>query len=474
MPSLLPDLVEEFAASLGDLRLNRRLKTMVAALAAEPAQSLPRALGDVAGVEGGYRFLRNPRVKPDALSAPHRDATWTRAAEADGTILAVEDTTEVRFNGTATRDGLGTLINDGQGFYLHGALLVEMQGTGQSVPLGVAAYETMVRPHGRASRKRGTHWKRRYSAPDNERLRWHRVADAVAEEARARQLAVVHVADREADEYSLLSRLIENDQRFVVRLRFDRRTLDDGEWASTIVERAEGMLEREVAISARTKLGDGRRKSKNPRNARTATLTFRAAEVTFPRPRHAKNTAAMLRLHLVDVVELSPPPGEEPVRWMLLTTEPIGTGAEIERIVDIYRGRWLIEELWKALKTGCAYEDRQLESRTTLENALALFVPIAWHMLLIRSVARAHPDAPATSVVTYRQLNLLRRIAALKNRWGLRLPEEPTARDILLGIARMGGHLPQNGEPGWLVLRRGLDDLYALEYGAALLETDEM
>src|SRR5688572_14939895 len=147
VPSLLPDLVEEFAAPLGDLRLNRRLKTMVAALAADPGQSLPRALGDVAGVEGGYRFLRNPRVKPDALSAPHRDAAWTRAAEADGMILAIEDTTEVRFNGTATRDGLGSLINDGQGFYLHGALLVEMQATGQSVPLGVAAYETMVRAH---------------------------------------------------------------------------------------------------------------------------------------------------------------------------------------------------------------------------------------------------------------------------------------------------------------------------------------
>src|SRR5688572_10404099 len=61
VPSLLPDLVEEFAAPLGDLRLNRRLKTMVAALAADPGQSLPRALGDVAGVEGCYRFLRNPR-----------------------------------------------------------------------------------------------------------------------------------------------------------------------------------------------------------------------------------------------------------------------------------------------------------------------------------------------------------------------------------------------------------------------------
>lgn len=466
MRARIPSVRGEFAESLADRRLNRRLGLLVDALRREPARSLPRALGTVAAAEAGYRFLRNRRVTPDALSAGHREQTWRRAADAE-LVLSVEDTTEVRFNGVATREGLGSLINDGQGFFLHAALLVGMGA--HPVPLGVGAYETLVREHGRPSRKKGTHWKQRYRAPDNERLRWHRVSATVGEQARSHGLSVIHVADREADEYSLLSRWVTSSERFVARLRFDRKVLGTGEWATDVVERAEAVAQREVPISARTKSGKGRRKSQQPRRARQATLALRVAQVTFPRPSHAVGEPALC-LNLVDVVELAPPDGEEPIRWLLLTTEPVTTVAEIERVVDIYRARWLIEEFWKALKTGCAYEDRQLESRTTLENALAIFLPMAWHMLLVRTTGRCNPEAPPTAVVTAAQLALLRRIARVPtNRWGLRLPTHPNARDIMLAIARMGGHLPQNGDPGWLILRRGLDDLYALEAAAELL-----
>jgi hypothetical protein len=42
-----------------------------------------------------------------------------------------------------------------------------------------------------------------------------------------------------------------------------------------------------------------------------------------------------------------------------MTTEPIDTPEQILAVVDGYRHRWKIEELFKALKTGCAYEKRQ-------------------------------------------------------------------------------------------------------------------
>ena len=37
-----------------------------------------------------------------------------------------------------------------------------------------------------------------------------------------------------------------------------------------------------------------------------------------------------------------------------MTTEPIDTVEQVLRIVDWYRARWVIEEFFKALKTGCA------------------------------------------------------------------------------------------------------------------------
>jgi hypothetical protein len=55
--------------------------------------------------------------------------------------------------------------------------------------------------------------------------------------------------------------------------------------------------------------------------------------------------------------------------------------------------RWTIEELNAALKTGCAYESRQFESRHALLNILALTLPVACEVLALRSRTRDCLDA---------------------------------------------------------------------------------
>jgi hypothetical protein len=47
----------------------------------------------------------------------------------------------------------------------------------------------------------------------------------------------------------------------------------------------------------------------------------------------------------------------------------------------------------------------------------------------------------------------------------LRLPRRPTVREALLAVAALGGHIKNNGAPGWLVLYRGFRDLTLLEIG---------
>ena len=45
----------------------------------------------------------------------------------------------------------------------------------------------------------------------------------------------------------------------------------------------------------------------------------------------------------------------------------------------------------------------------------------------------------------------------------------------MLGIAGLGGHIKNNGDPGWIVLGRGLDKLLAFEEGYRLATAqDEM
>jgi len=110
------------------------------------------------------------------------------------------------------------------------------------------------------------------------------------------------------------------------------------------------------------------------------------------------------------------------------------------------------------LKTGCAFEKRQLESFHALSNALAVFSIVAWRMLLARAVVRAHPDGSPTSVLSRDQLRLIRH--------RLKLPRLPaTAGEALHAVARLGGHLKRNGDPGWLTLGRGFEKLLFLQAG---------
>jgi hypothetical protein len=469
MPFAVTDVLGEFdKLQLPDKRTGRRVRRMVAALAKDPRASFPVAMGSVAATEAAYRWLRNRRTVPAKLIEPHHDESWARARQA-GTVLSLEDTTEMRFGGRAVREGLGLLLNNGQGFFLHAALLVAFDE--HPVPLGVAAYEVLVREKARNKKDP----QRDYADPKNERRRWTRVLKSVDQRAAREGLSVIHVGDRETDDFGLMAECYIGGGRFVFRMRFDRRDACTDEVTSKLLEQAPILLERDVELGTRTKLGTGRRKPKHPRpQTRSARLAIRATEILLRRSKPGGDAAPYVPVNVVEVIETSPPPGEEPVLWRLATTEPISTPEEVGRIVDIYRARWLIEEYWKSLKTGCAFEERQLESRKTLENALVLFMPIAWQLLLIRAVARATPKAPASAVLSPRLLLLLRRVADRENHWNLRLVQDPTAHDAALAIARLGGHLPQNGDPGWQVLRRGLQVLLDMQATLQLLGLPEM
>ena len=162
---------------------------------------------------------------------------------------------------------------------------------------------------------------------------------------------------------------------------------------------------------------------------------------------------------MVVVREIDPPEEFEPVDWILYTSLPVDSAEQIEAIVDHYRGRWLIEEFNKALKTGCSLESRQLESLDSLLTLTAILIPIACQSLALRAADRVQPEAPASTVITDRQVIILRSLVHLK------VPEAPTVHDALLAVARLGGHLRHNGPPGWLVLARGLRKLLLLEQG---------
>ena len=450
MPTV--DSLGEFAGlKLGDARREARVREVVGAMQADPAAPFPVAMGSVAEREALYRLLNNPRVTLGPLLEPHARQTLARVANARERPIVAIDKTFFVFGGESDREGLERVGGNKQGFDTFFALALSSERR----PHGVLAAHPLE-GHGRSTASS-----------------WHEFIEQAAAPLETAKIQPIFVMDREADAYALLERLIRTKRDFVVRASALRTVHDEDltdESLNEVAARAAVTLTKNVRLSRRAKVGRSTRERKKfpPRASRDAVLSVRACPVTLPKRPHVKDAELdALNVHLVQVLEVHPPKDVEPVEWLLLTTLPIGDATCVEAVIDIYRARWTIEEFFKALKTGCAFERRQLESKHALTNALGLLVPIAWRLLSLRVLADETPDAPASSILANDEIIVLRRVSK-----DTKLSQEPTAAEVVEALAGIGGHFPQNGRPGWLVIWRGLQKVMDLVEGFRLAQAE--
>lgn len=394
----------------------------------------------VAEREAFYRLINNDDVTLPALIEPHSAHTVARMLTCMERPIIAVDKTKFMFTGEGEREGLERVSHNKQSL----EVLVAMAVRTSRQTHGVLAAQDLDGA-GKVSAEQ-----------------WDGFIDEACREAEAAGLQPIIAIDREADIYELFHLLLQRNRDFVIRVSWDRIASEFGqetdEKLRAIVGRAGTMLTRTVQLSRRV---DGDRTTGNKRNhparlARDAKLTVRAACVDIARPPSKKLRAlpSHLTLQVVLVSEEDPPADMQPVDWLLITTLPINDSTSVEAIVDAYRRRWPIEEFFKSLKSGCSFESRQLESRHALLNALGLMIPIAWRLLELRTLAEDDPSAQATTILEPDEIHVLRKLVK-----DVKLGATPTVSEAMLAIAALGGHIRQNGRPGWLVLHRGFDTL---------------
>lgn len=450
----LGDIDDEFAGvDLGDKRRDARLRRIATRIAASPAQSFPKLVGSVAEREALYRLLSNDAVEWRAIIEPHFAATVARSTN-QGRTRVVHDTTDFVFSGD--RDGMGTVLQRTRGFFGHFALAISAGE--ERIPLGVVGLTPYVRQTGAATqplneRKR---FVRKTPRREKESSRWETLAIEVNH--RFATDDVIHVMDQEADDFVLFAALQQAGLRFVIRGTGARLLERGGDNVQSVLDAQPVEMFRTVPLSARPKDRAAKnRKAHPPRQERMAQLQVRWAPLDVAKPQHAQTDTTSVALWVVQVFEPAPPPGEAPIEWTLFTSERVDDLISATAVVDHYRARWRIEEYFRALKQGCAVQTRQIESYDAMLRALALFIPIAWRLLLLRSLGQDVTPLPAEAVFDEDEMAA---IAVLIDHKCLRkLPDAPTLRDVMLAIAAIGGHIRQNGEPGWIVLGRGFEDV---------------
>jgi hypothetical protein len=371
-------------------------------------------------------------------------------------VLAIQDTTEINFRTKpGRRRGLGEIgKGSGHGVLAHAMAAVDADS---GAFLGLLAGEVYTR----CGRVDVPHAER--ALEDKESRRWVETP-LKAKPALAKAAQVTFISDREGDLYAAWASVPDERHHALVRLMHDR-ALADGGTLYGAADRLAFIATRRVELAATAS-----------RAARQAELSLRfgAVEIARPENKYLRHLPRAVTLRYVEVVERNPPEGVEPVRWRLLTTHAVDNIAMAWRIVDWYRQRWIIEQLFRLMKKqGLEIEDSQLATAEGLTKLAAIAVKAAAVTLQLVQARDGRSDEPASNAFAETEIAILDALNA-KLEGKTALQNNPHLAHSLAWaawiIAKLGGWdgYKSSKPPGPITFRHGLERFYALADGWAL------
>jgi hypothetical protein len=425
--------------------------------------SIPAACGGRAEMEAAYRFFDNDKVTFDRVLRPHMDRTLERVAE-QAVVLLVQDTSEIDLTRPEQEvTGVGDLDESRRGFLLH-----EMQAfTPDGTPLGTVWADILNRTDGvsHAPAAVKDYQKKHTPIEEKESMRWLtglRQARSVAEQWP--KVQCICLADSEADIYELFAEPHgAQPVHWLIRACQDRaletstaQHLREHVLATPVLYQVELLIRGRKAMTAVEE-----RSRRQNRETRQASVEVRSATLTLRAPWRFDRELPPITVNVVLVREPSPPTGEAPVEWILVTTLPIDTPEQVRTIVSYYCVRWCIEILFRTLKSGCRIERRRFEHVDRVLPCLALYLIVAWRTLFVCRMGRSCPDLDCEAIFEPSEWKAV---------WvavhGKKPPKKiPRLQDMVHLIARLGGYVdrPKN-EPGAQTVWIGLQRMYDLAW----------
>jgi len=456
---------------LKDKRLNNRLAEVLSQLGGHPTASIPAACGGYAEMAAAYRFFDNDNVDLDNVLQPHIEATRRRMAEQEVVILP-QDTTEVDLTRPEQQvAGAGPL--DGgtrRGVFLHLTHAFTPDGT----PLGTVGAMVWARdevPPSPASERRA----RLHKTPieDKESYRWvEALQQAEAETRRTPNTRFVCVADSEADIYELLVEGQAESRKldWIVRACRNRsmgggdaKDTENTELAAAEKHVREHVLSQDVLFrqsikvrGRKAKITCDRRSRRQPRRSRTAEVEVHAGRVTLRPPWRPDRKLPQVAVNVVLVLEINPPADDVPVEWMLLTSLPIDDAEQVRQVIQYYCVRWMIEIVFRTLKSGCRVEGRRFEHVDRFLPCLAVYLIVTWRTLYVCHLSRAFPKISCETLFEPGEWKSVCRVSSRQP-----APSQPPSLSAMVRmVAQLGGYVnrKRNAEPGpqtvWLGLQR--------------------
>lgn len=432
---------QEFStARLYDSRLKKRLNQIAKDFYDYSTGSIPARCGSRAKTVATYRFLSNPEVTMEIILTAHAEATIERLKE-ETLVLAPQDTTILDYSLHPSTEDLGptnNLKDKSQGLILHDTVAFSEQGT----PLGVLDAQCWARDpedKGKSARRK------ELPTCQKESAKWLRSFQKLTLlNELCPETTFVSIGDREADLYEFFT-LAANPQspELLVRIGAGRKRKVE---ADCIFKK---MAQKEIAEHLQVTVpGKGSQKE------RKAELNVRYAQVKLDPPL-GKPEASPVELYCIYLLEANPPANIKPLQWLLLTTVPVDSFADAQRVTTWYTRRWGIEVYHRILKSGLKVETHQLRTAERLETCLAVDMVVAWRIFNLTMLGREKPDLPCSVYFSEDEWQAL----YILSKDSVRLPnKQPTLKEAVFMLARIGGFQGRksDGFPGAEVLWRGL------------------
>jgi len=435
---------------------------------------------------GYYRFLSNEKVTPCELiyESTRLDIGSTKGKD----ILVLQDSTSIGLDRKLRhkdywQDKIGVIDdNCTPGFYLHCSLSIDWESF--SV-LGLGDIALYTRPLNRLSqeeRLRARTARRKLPLEQQESHVWALCAsNSISQMKESRRVTVV--MDQGGDKYEVLGRILADSfVEALWRSKEDRQVVEGGVVTGRRLSDVLGGLpwspSRPTAIRALDHYSKSSGK-RVQRAGRIALIRVRYAKVCLALPSGLRRECAALRraLYVVEAEEVSStvPPGEEPIKWRLLTTWEVCTDGQAWKVVEAYQARWFIEQLFRILKKqGLHIENTQFKTVQSIKNQAIMAICTSTKALQLTLAREGTPFIPIETMFDEAQqaaLIILNKEFSGKTQKQLN-PHDPTSLAWAAWvIARMGGWkgYATQRPPGPITMMRGLEAFEKFQWASRVL-----
>lgn len=441
--------------NFGDKRLTDRASYIQDRLRVKYGQPLSKVFKNASDLKRTYEFLANSKTSFQLVTEPSHYQTANYVKELP-VILSLGDTTFLDYKKIKVkREEYGPIGNGGNGLILHTSLAVDPD-SGQ--PWGILWEKLWKREKAQKGKRKGSKTRK---IEEKESYKWveaiKNVPEVLQEVNPISGQKIIHVFDREGDISEVFQEVQSQEYCGVlVRATHNRSLKNEGDYLWDYLKEQPLKFSTEIELPKNHK-----------RKERTANLEIRFCQVKLRSPQRLKETDGF-NVYAVYASEIDVPEGEEPISWMLLTTEIVESVESAKMMLRWYSYRWLIEEYHKILKSGCKVESYRLAGNS-MEVLLGFLTRIAADLLRMTYLQRNQPERSAKEIFTPVQIKVLKATSST-----LKKPKSiETIAEAFEAIARLGGYLEHRRKTpiGITVLWRGWLELMSLCEGWELRET---